>query len=140
MIGAEPVWFPGLRDSMPLLFFGGGAVVTSLYLRFTNTSPIHSRVPFWEFVLLLGVIAIIGAMLGSRVANEEEAVADPIRPAPTTVPRGMPDPQPIWDESGADESDESFPEDPLEALASIELDLGVVSNRSPGRHAEPEEL
>jgi hypothetical protein len=131
--------FPGLRESLPLLFFGVAAVVTAITLQITHTSPIASRVPVWEFVLILGAVAILGGLLGSRVADDPEVQTLPTRSPPREVVEEEPDfatAPPT--EANPPEWEEPWAEDPLRELSDIEIAILESRKGASGTLVRPE--
>ncbi|GEM_PF-6948179 len=62
--------FPGLADSVPLLLFGGLAIVLGAYLVATHAPPLVGRWPLWAYLWTLGAIAIIGGLAASVVGQD----------------------------------------------------------------------
>ncbi len=63
-------WFPGISDSVPLLMFGGLAIVLGLYLVLTHAPPFIGRLPLYAYLWTLGAIAIVGGLAASAVGQE----------------------------------------------------------------------
>jgi hypothetical protein len=82
---------------MPFLFLGAACLVMAAVFRWSDPAP-GNTLPLWILLVVIGIVAIVGGLVGALVRGDEEEAPAPRprlpRPAPEARASRAPEPRP----------------------------------------------